>query len=97
MKFFHDSTLKHLSTENKEFLQINKKDQILYGRISTKELLQMPWMFNVKPIWTSVPEPYTFTLKFTQVNKEAIQTSLSIMNGNAFLLKDLNLNVLKKI
>ena len=97
MKYFYDITLKILSPENKSLLEINKDKNIIYGKASMKELKIMPWMFNVNPIWSSVPEPYTFELSFSQHSKgDEIQKMLSINNGTVFLVRNLNLNSLVK-
>ena len=97
MKFLYDITLKVLSPENKGLLELDKDNYIIYGKASMKELKSMPWMFNVNPIWSSVPEPYTFQLSFAQYGKGTeIKKMLSINNGSVFLVKNLNLNSLVK-
>ena len=97
IKFFYDITLKKLSPENKGLLEVNKDKSIIYGKASMKELKTMPWMFNVNPIWSSVPEPYTFELSFSQYSKGTeIKKMLSINNGSVFLVKNLDLNSLVK-
>ena len=95
IKYFYDITLKCLSPENKQFLKINKDEQMINGKASMKELKKLPWMFKVNPIWTSAPDPYTFNLIFTKSDKEKeIQKHLTINNGSVFLVKNLNLNSL---
>lgn len=92
MKLYYDLTLKELST-NKAFLDVDKDKSMIHGKATKAELLKMPWMFGVNAIWSSVPEPYVFELSFTQKDKGEIQKRLSIHNGNAYLLKNIKLNV----
>jgi hypothetical protein len=93
IKYFYEMTLKNLST-NKDLLQLKDKN-IIYGKATMKELLNMPWMFNVKPLWSSVQEPYFFELSLTHKNKnDKIDKFLSIHNGNIYLIKDKDLNSL---
>ena len=88
VKLFYDMTVKRLSTDHKALLNVKDKS-ILYGQATQKELEQMPWMFGVNPIWSSVPEPYEFQIHFTQNGKgEEIKKALFILNGNAVLVKN---------
>lgn len=89
VKLFYDMTVKRLSTDHKALLNVKDKS-ILYGQATQKELEQMPWMFGVNPIWSSVPEPYEFQIHFTQNGKgEEIKKALFILNGNAVLVKNI--------
>ena len=88
VKLFYDMTVKRLSTDHKAVLNVKDKS-ILYGQATKTELEQMPWMFGVNPIWSSVPEPYEFQIHFSQNGKgEEIKKALFILNGNAVLVKN---------
>jgi hypothetical protein len=79
-------TVKNLSTENKASVNIDKSKGMMYGTDSREELVKMPWMYCVKPLWSVAPGPYTFRINFEGgKNGEKIKKTLSIYNGTVNL------------
>jgi hypothetical protein len=79
-------TVKNLSNENKASINIDKSKGMMYGTASREELVKMPWMYCVKPLWSVAPGPYTFRINFEGgKNGEKIKKTLSIYNGTVNL------------
>jgi hypothetical protein len=86
MRYFYEMTVKNLSNENKASINIDKSKGMMYGTASREELVKMPWMYCVKPLWSVAPGPYTFRINFEGGKKgEKIKKTLSIYNGTVNL------------
>ena len=86
MRYFYEMTVKNLTNEHKASINIDKSRGIMYGTASREELVKMPWMYCVKPLWTVAPGPYTFRINFDGgKNGEKIKKTLSIYNGTVNL------------
>ena len=86
IRYFYEMTVKNLSTENKASVNIDKSKGMMYGTASREELVKMPWMYCVKPLWSVAPGPYTFRINFEGgKNGEKIKKTLSIYNGTVNL------------
>ena len=86
MRYFYEMTVKNLSNEHKASINIDKSKGMMYGTASRDELIKMPWMYCVKPLWSVAPGPYTFRINFEGgKNGEKIKKTLSIYNGTVNL------------
>ena len=82
IKTEYDIALKIIGDETK--LKIN--GNTLHGIATKEQLEKMPWMsaYCVKPLWSVVPEPYTFDIVFEKTDK--VRKILSVYNGSINLL-----------
>ena len=103
---FYEMTLKYLSSEQKGFLNV-VNNSIVFNKggkgteLYLKDLENMPWWtFKLSDIKQKLPiaspllvGPLSFKMTFKQEDKNAeIKRSLSVQNGNLYLVKEHELN-----
>ena len=103
---FYEMTLKHLSSEQKGFLNV-VNNSIVFNKggkgseMYLRDLEKMPWWtFKLTDVKQKLPiaspllvGPVSFEMVFKQADKNAeIKRFLSIQNGNLYLVKDQELN-----
>ena len=103
---FYEMTLKHLSSEQKGFLNV-VNNSIVFNKggkgseLYLRDLEKMPWWtFKLTDVKQKLPiaspllvGPVSFEMIFKQADKNSeIKRFLSIQNGNLYLVKDQELN-----